>query len=362
MSKVALTRRQALTGLSSLAAAPLALAYVPPQAGGPPSGIIAPPTDLGNVLEFEDMAARRLAPCAYAAIAGGDRAFFERITFRPRMMAPTMNLDLSLELFGDKMFAPIIVGPIAKLQTYHPDGEAGMARAASAAKAWMVVSGEASMPLEKITPESSTILWYQVFLKGDPATARAKVDQAIKSGCKAICITTEFPFPSQEVCSGPPTLSGMSRPPINWDVIDQIRKGVNVPVLIKGIMTAEEAEAAVKRGIQGIIVSNYGGLLAPGMASAMEMLPAVVSGVAGKTPVLIDGSFRRGSDIFKALAYGATAVMIGRPTVWGLAAYGPEGAQQVLEMLQTELARDMAQTGRQTLKEIDCSVIKLHEA
>ncbi len=362
MSQNTLTRRQALAGLSSMAAASLALADQPPQSSDEPLTGMVPRTDLANVLEFENMAARRLAPCDYAAISGSDRAFFERITFRPRMMAPTMNLDLSLELFGDKMFAPIIAGPIAKLQTYHPDGEAGMVRAASAAKAWMVVSSEASMPLEKITAESSTILWYQVFLEGDPAEVRDKMNLAVKSGCKAICITTNVPFPSQEPCSGPAKLTTISRPSINWNVIDQIRKGVNVPILIKGIMTAEDAEAAVRRGIQGIIVSNYGGLLAPGMASSMEMLPSVVDGVAGKVPVLVDGNFRRGSDIFKALAYGATAVMIGRPTVWGLAAYGPEGAQQVLEMLQTEVARDMAQTGKQTLKDIDRSVVRLHKA
>lgn len=362
MSANTFTRRQALAGLSSLAAAPLALAQQPPQSTRPLPAGIAPRTDLANVLEFESMAQRRLAPCDYAAIAGSDRAFFDRITFRPRMMAPTMDLDLSLQLFGETMFAPIIAGPIAKLQTYHPDGEAGMARAASAAKAWMVVSGDSSMPLEKITAESSTTLWYQVFLEGDPAAMRDEIKLAVKSGCKAICITTQFPFPSQEACSGPARLADVSRPSVNWNVIDKIRNQVNVPILIKGIMTAEEAKTAVKRGIQGIIVSNYGGLLTHGMASPMEMLPAVVDGVAGKAPVLIDGNFRRGSDIFKALAYGATAVMIGRPVVWGLAAYGPEGAQQVLEMLQTEVARDMAQTGKRTLKDIDRSVVKLHEA
>lgn len=362
MSKNIFTRRQALAGLSSLAAAPLALAQQPRQSIGDLPDGIPPRTDLANVLEFENMAARKLAPCDYAAIAGSDRAFFERITFRPRMMVPMMNLDLSLQLFGDKMYAPIIAGPIAKLQTYHPDGEAGMARAASAAKAWMVVSENASMPLEKITAESSTILWYQVSLESDPAAVRDKINLAVKSGCKAICITTQAPFPSQQACSSFAKLAEVSRPPINWNVIDQIRKGVNVPILIKGIMTAGEAEMAVKRGIQGIIVSNYGGLLAPGMAPPMEMLPAIVDGVAGKAPVLIDGNFRRGSDIFKALAYGATAVLIGRPLVWGLAAYGPEGAQQVLEMLQTEVARDMAQSGKLTLKNIDRTVVKLHEA
>jgi 4-hydroxymandelate oxidase len=249
-------------------------------------------------------------------------------------------------LFGEKMFAPILAGPMARLQNYHADGEAGVARAASAAKAWMVVSSEASMPLEKIAAESKTILWYQVFLDGDPAGVRAKMDQAVKAGCKAVCIT----------------VNGPSRPAANWALIDQVRKGSKVPVLVKGIMTPEEAGAAVKRGIDGIVVSNYGGLLTPGMASSMEMLPSIVDAVAGKAPILIDGSFRRGSDIFKALAFGATAVMIARPVAWGLAAYGPEGAQQVLEMLQTELARDLAQTGRLTLKDIDRSVVKLHQS
>jgi 4-hydroxymandelate oxidase len=226
----------------------------------------------------------------------------------------------------------------------------------------MIVSSEASLPIEKIAVESSTILWYQVYPDGDLSAVRGKMNQAVKSGCKAICITTGAPFRNAEASSGPAKSAAISRPAANWDLIDQMRKGINVPVLIKGVMTPEEAEAAVKRGMQGIVVSNYGGLLAPGMASSMEMLPSIAEAVAGEVPVLIDGSFRRGSDIFKALAYGATAVMIGRPLAWGLAAYGPEGAQQVLEMLQTEVARDMAHTGRPTLRDIDRTVVKLHES
>jgi len=362
MRRTALTRRQALAGFGSLAAASPLMSDQPPKLLGEPPGRIAPRADLVNVLEFENMAERKLAPAVYAAIAGSDRSFFERITFRPRMMVPTTHLDLSLQLFGDKMFAPVMAGPLAKLQTYHPDGEAGMARAASAAKAWMVVSSEASLPLEKIAAESSTILWYQVFLEGDLSAVRAKMNQAVKSGCRAICITTGASFRNAEASSGPAKFAAISRPAANWDLIDQMRKGINVPVLIKGVMTPEEAEAAVKRGIQGIVVSNYGGLLTPGMASSMEMLPSIAEAVAGKVPLLIDGSFRRGSDIFKALAYGATAVMIGRPLAWGLAAYGPEGAQQVLEMLQTEVARDMAHTGKPTLRDIDRTVVKLHES
>jgi 4-hydroxymandelate oxidase len=361
MKGTALTRRQALAGFGSLATASPLMSDQPPKLAGEPPGRIAPRTDLVNVLEFENMAERKLAPSVYATIAGSDRSFFDRITFRPRMMVPTTHLDLSLQLFGDKMFAPVMAGPLAKLQTYHPDGEAGMARAASAAKAWMVVSSESSMPLEKIAAESTTVLWYQVFLEGDRSAVRAKMDQAVKAGCKAICITTGVPFRNAEPGSGPAKLAAMSHPALNWNIIDQMRKGINVPVLIKGIMTPEEAEAAIKRGLQGIVVSNYGGLLTPGMASPMEMLPSIADAVAGKIPVLIDGNFRRGSDIFKALAYGATAVMIGRPIAWGLAAYGPEGAQQVLEMLQTEVARDMAHNGKQALKDIDRAAVKLHE-
>jgi 4-hydroxymandelate oxidase len=361
MKRIALTRRQALAGLGSLSAAtpPISdqLSSLTPE----PPGRIAPRNELVNVLEFETMAERTLAPPVFATIAGSDRSFFERITFRPRMMAPTAHMDLSLQLFGEKMFAPIIAGPLAKLQNYHPEGEIGVVRAASAARAWMVVSDESSVPLEKIAEGSKTVLWYQLFLGGEPSALRAKIDQAVAAGCKAICVTAGVPFRNAEAKAGPAKLAATSRLALNWDVIDQLRKGINVPLLIKGIMTPDEAEMAIKRGVQGIVVSNYGGLLSPGMASSMEMLPSIADAVAGRVPILIDGSFRRGSDIFKAIALGAAAVMIGRPIAWGLAAYGPEGSQQVLEMLQTEVARDMAHTGRATLREIDHTVVKLHE-
>jgi 4-hydroxymandelate oxidase len=350
MKKTVVTRRKALAGFGSLVAASPLVADHPPQLIGEPPGRIAPRADLVNVLEFENMAERKLAPDVYAAIAGSDRSFFDRITFRPRMMVPTTHLDLTISLFGEKMFAPIIVGPMARLQNYHPDGEAGMVRAASAAKSWMVVSSESSLPIEKIAAESKTTLWYQVFPEEDVSAVRTKMDRAVKAGCKAICITVGASLPK-----------AMAPPVVNWTMVDRIRKGIGVPVLIKGIMTPQEAGAAVKQGIDGIVVSNYGALVTPGMASSMQRLPSIVDAVGGKTPVLIDGSFRRGSDIFKALAYGATAVMLGRPVVWALAAYGPEGAQQVLEMLQTEVARDMAHCGRPTTKDIDRTVVKLHE-
>jgi len=351
MKNTMVTRRKALGGLGSLVAASQLDADHPPKLIGEPSGRIAPRVDLVSVLEFENMAERKLASDVYTTIAGSDRSFFDRITFRPRMMVPTTHLDLTVSLFGEKMFAPVIAGPIERLQNYHPDGEVGMVRAASAAKAWMVVSGRSSLPVEQIAAESKTTLWYQVFPEEDLSAVRTKMDRAVKAGCKAICITV-----------GAPLSKAMARPALKWALIDQLRKGIGVPLVIKGIMTPEDAGAAVKRDIQGIVVSNYGRVSTPGMASSMELLPSIVDAVGGKASILIDGSFRRGSDIFKALAYGATAVLVGRPVAWGLAAYGPEGAQQVLEMLQTEVARDMAHCGRPSIKEIDRGVVKLHEA
>ena len=351
MKKINVTRRRALASFGSLmAASPLAADHPPILIGEPP-GRIAPRADLVNVLEFENVAERKLAPDVFATIAGGDRAFFERITFRPRMMVPTTHLDLTISLFGEKMFAPVIVAPMARLANYHPEGELGMVRAASAAKAWMVASSESSVPVEKIAESSKTTLWYQVFPEEDVAGVRAKMDRAVKAGCKAICITV-----------GAPLSKATARPAANWALVEQMRKGIGLPVLIKGILTPKDAGEALKHGIDGIVISNYGGLPVPGMASSIEMLAPIADAVGGKAPILIDGGFRRGSDIFKALAYGANAVLVGRPAVWGLAAYGPEGAQQVLEMLQTEVARDMAHCGKPTIKEIDRSVVKLHEA
>jgi isopentenyl diphosphate isomerase/L-lactate dehydrogenase-like FMN-dependent dehydrogenase len=367
MKKNGFSRRKALAALTSFAAVSTAQENVARQNTGPklagePAGRIAPAADLVNVLECEEMAARSLAPRVYAAIAGGDRSFFERITFRPRMMVSTMNLDLTVDLFGQKMFAPIIVGPMARQQQYHPEGELAAARGASAAKAVMVASSASSFPLDKIAVESKSGFWYQVFPEADLAAVKAGIAQATKAGCKAVCITVGAPYRGAEPALSPAQLAKTPPAALNWSVIDQLRQGVSVPFVIKGIMTAEEADLAVKRGVQGIVVSNYGGILTKGMATPIEVLSPIVDAVGGRVPVLVDGGFRRGSDIFKALALGATAVLLGRPAMWGLAAYGAEGVQTVVEMLQTEVGRDMGHAGKPNIKSIDRSVVKIHQA
>ena len=305
---------------------------------GEPPGRIAPARSLANTFEFEAMAQRSLSAAAFAEIAGSERGALERITFRPRMMVNTTHLDLTTELFGQSLFAPILVGPTGGQKRYHPEGELACVRGAAAAKTAMVVSSGASSPMKEIAAQPATTLWYQVHPEADTAAVRRGIDEAVALGCKALCIT----------------IGGS-----DWSAIDRLRQGLRIPVVLKGIMSAEEARAAIGKGIDGIVVSSHG-RPGSGMAAPIEVLPAIAEAVAGKAPILIDGSFRRGADILKALALGARAVLLGRPPLWALAAYGSPGVQAMLEMLQTELARDMAMCGRPNLKSLDASLAKIH--
>jgi isopentenyl diphosphate isomerase/L-lactate dehydrogenase-like FMN-dependent dehydrogenase len=299
-------------------------------------------------------AQRKLDNSTYAEIAGSDRKAIERITFRPRMMVDTTKLDLSLELFGQTMFSPILVGPTARQRRFHADGELAMVRGAAAAKVAMVVSGRSSQPIAAIAAEAKTPLWYQVSPEADMNAVRTKVEEAVKGGCKAVCLTLGVPNEAA-IPGAAPAIQA-----INWSEIDRFRRGITVPVLLKGIMSPAEAQVAVERGIQGIVVSNYRGRFATGLAAPIEVLPGVAEAVGAKIPVLIDGSFRRGGDVLKALALGARAVLLGRPPLWGLAAYGAEGVQHTLELIQGELARAMAMSGRVSIAAIDRSLVKIN--
>jgi isopentenyl diphosphate isomerase/L-lactate dehydrogenase-like FMN-dependent dehydrogenase len=224
----------------------------------------------------------------------------------------------------------------------------------------MVASSDSSFPIEKIAAEAKYGFWYQAFPE-DAAAAKSGIQQAVKAGAKVVCITVGAAYRNAGAALGPAQLAKMAPAALNWNTIDQLRQGVGVPVILKGLMTPEEADLAIKRGVQGIVVSNYGGILTKGMATSIEVLPSIVDAVGGRVPVFVDGGFRRGSDIFKALALGATAVMIGRPAMWGLAAYGSDGVQTVMEMLQTEVGRDMGHAGKPNIKSIDRTVVKIHQ-
>lgn len=337
----ALTRRRAL-GLPASLLAERVFAQRPALIGEAP-GRMAPVEEIINASEFEAMARRKLDSATFAELAASERRAFDKITFRPRLMVNSMNLDLTVDLFGDKMFAPVLAGPAAMQQRYHPEGELAMVAGAGAAKATVVLSSRSSVPLEKLAAQAKTPLWFQVFPEADAGAVRAKIQEAAGRGCKALCMTLG--------------VEGGA----DWNAIDAIRKGIPIPFLLKGVMSPAEAKAAVERGVQGIVVSNYRGPAANGIASPIDILPAIADAVAGRAPILADGGFQRGSDVLKALALGARAVMMTRPALWALAAYGARGVQQLLELVQTELARDMAMCGNPNLKSITRSVVRLHK-
>lgn len=315
------------------------------QLAGEPPGRIPPADELVNTEEFRAIAQRKLDSATFAEIEGSERAAFERITFRPRLMVDSREIHLTAEVLGQTLFTPILVGPVANQKRYHPEGELAMARGAAAAKAVMVVSARSSYPIEQVAEQAKTPLWYQIGLEGDSGEIRKRVDRAIDLGCKAICVTADGVAP---------------RAGIDWDALNRLCKAIRSPVVLKGVMSPEEAHKAVATGVRGVVVSNYAAPAIPGVASAIEVLPAIAEAVGGKAAILMDGSIRRGSDVLKALALGAQAVLLARPCVWGLAAYGAAGVQNVVELIQTEFARDMVMCGRVNVQSIDRNVVRIH--
>ncbi len=358
-----LTRRTALTSLGIWAAgSPLLQGQEEtPKLMGEPPGRITPRNELVNVFEVEEMARRKLASTVYSAIAGGDRRAFDRMLFRPDRFVNVEHLDLTVELFGQKMFAPILIGPASHQQKFHPEGEVAMVHGAAGAQTTVVVSDRSSLPIDKIVSAAKTTLWYQIYPEADMAPVLTRVRQAVKLGCKVVCLTVGTPY-QPAGSSGPPNPSKLAvegDPHMDWTVVDRVREAAQVPVVLKGIMSADEARVAVEKGVQGIIVSNHGGRFVQGLASPIEVLTSVVDAVGARAPVMIDGGLRRGSDVVKALALGARAVLVARPPLWGLAAYGSDGVQTVMQMLISETARDMGLCGKPTLADLNRTLVRL---
>ena len=275
-------RRESLREFGAfLAGSPLAQGE--PGGGAPPSDRLAPVLELINVPEFEAMARLVLSPARFEAISGGQRTSFDRMTFRQRLMVYAMDLDLTTRLFGYDMFAPIIVGPVANQGDIHPEGEIATARGASAGKAVMVATRQSSHPIEQIAAASEEPVWYQLYADGGGLGDDAA--RAVEAGCRAVCVTVG--------------VSSDHRPaPTDWDAVAALAEAVDVPVVVKGIMSVDTAETALATGAQGLVVSNHGGLVEGG-SLAIDVLPVVADAVAGRAAVLVDGSFRRGTDVLK---------------------------------------------------------------
>ena len=296
------------------------------------------------------------------------------------------KLDTRLTLFGQQLPFPILLAPTAYHRLVHPEGELATARGAGAAGATLVASMLATFTIEEMARAATAPLWFQTYILKDRGFTRDLVQRAENAGCKALCVTVDSPVvgvrnrDQRAQFALPPemeraNLKGLIRPggnlrpaegdiytpildaSLTWKEIDWLRSFVRVPVLLKGVLNPADAEQAVKAGASGIIVSNHGARNLDTVPATIDILPEVTERVAGRIPVLMDSGIRRGTDVLKALALGATAVLIGRPYLYGLGVAGQEGVRRVVNILQTEFQIALALTGRQSLRAVDRSVL-----
>lgn len=355
-------------------------------------------TEWVNLLELEALAEQRLPRAAFDYYAGGaedevtlreNRAAFAQIALRPRMLVDVSAIDTSTTVLGQPVAAPILVAPTAMHRLGHPEGELATVRGAGAAETLMVVSTLATTSLEDVAAAASGPRWFQLYAVKDREITRALVERARAAGYTALCVTVDAPhsgrrerdvrnrfalppgvelanFSGPEMRMMPQQGSGSALTTyvmklmdviLTWDDIAWLQSFAGMPILLKGILTAEDARLAVEHGAAGIVVSNHGGRQLDTAVASIRALPEVIEAAAGRAEVYLDGGVRRGTDCLKALALGARAVLIGRPILWGLALDGADGVARVLRMLRHELEEAMVLTGRPTIASIDRSLL-----
>jgi isopentenyl diphosphate isomerase/L-lactate dehydrogenase-like FMN-dependent dehydrogenase len=295
---------------------------------------------------------------------------------------PPASLDTTTQLFGMKMDYPIMIAPTASQLALHPDAEAGMYKGATAGRTPMIVSNVSSLPIEKIAEAANGPKWCQFYPVQDVDRSRITIERFLTAGAGAIVVTvdqqaTRFErdlhdrnlggnprsasnaLPAPRPTKGPGLYrASPARLWYSWKYLDDIRPFVKGPMLVKGILTAEDAKLCVEHGFDGIVVSNHGGRSLDYGPATLEVLPEIVDAVGGKIPVLVDSGFRRGSDIVKAIALGANAVCLGRASRWALGAFGAAGVQRLLEIMKAEFREAMASTGRTSIAALDRTAVR----
>lgn len=319
-----------------------------------------------NVFDYEAEAARLLEPGAHGYYAGGagdevtlrdNVAAYGRWLLRPRVLVDVEGCSTATTVLGQELSMPLAVAPVAFQRVAHRDGEVGMANAAGAVGTAMCLSTlSTSTPAE--VAATGALRWFQLYVFRDEGVTRELVAQATDNGFSALVLTvdtpvlgrrerdhrTGFTIPSEITVAAlgsggvtPLQAFSLMSASITWRDVERLASESSLPVLVKGVLTAEDARLACEHGAAGIVVSNHGGRQLDGVAATIDALPEVTEAVDGRVEVLVDGGVRRGADVVKALALGARAVLVGRPVLWGLVVDGEAGARRVLELLRDEI-------------------------
>jgi len=350
-----------------------------------------------NLTEIELAARERLAPLAYEYYVGGandevtireNRAAFERLSLRYRVLVDVSRRSTSTTVLGTRVDFPVLVAPTAFQRLACDEGEMATARAAAASGTVMILSTASTCTIEDVGAVGGN-LWFQLYVYADRGMTKALVERAEASGMRAIVLTVDAPMlgrrerdlrnrfhlPDGVRLANVPSSGSVPMPTghgesglanhfasgidaaLTWKDVDWLRSITKLPVLIKGIVRGDDAVRAVDHGAAGVIVSNHGGRQLDTAIASVRALPEVAEAVAGRAEVLLDGGVRRGTDVIKALALGARAVLLGRPVVWGLAAAGESGARRVLELLRAEVDLAMALCGCPSVDDISADLV-----
>ena len=349
-----------------------------------------------DVFDFERLARRNLPPAHWGYLATGvdgdatlaaNRAGFSDYSLRVRRLVDTRQIDLTTRLFDRTWDTPIVIDPVGSQKAFHPDGELATAKAAKSGKHLQILSTVSSTGVEDVIAARGEPVWYQLYPTDHWPVTQSLVRRAEQAGCPVLALTVDLQGGSNRVAlarsirldsrdctschstsrtrlsgfiTGKPMFAGLdisavtdlTPPDMTWDYLKRLRDIWPRRLVVKGLVTREDAELAIGHGVDGIVVSNHGGRAEDSGRPAIASLAEVAEGVRGRVPLVMDGGVRRGSDVFKALALGANAVGIGRPYIWGLASFGQAGVERVLEILRSELVTAMRQAGTRNIAEI----------
>lgn len=355
--------------------------------------------NLLTLRDFEAVARERLDPVHYDYVAGGARdeitvraneAAFQRISLLPRVLRGRAERDLEVTLFGDRASMPVLISPTAFHKLADPEGELATARAAALADTIMIASMASTTDVRRVAdaaraavPGRDPGLWFQLYLQPDLEDTLALVGRATEAGCTALVVTVDSPvlgvhdrnkrngfndLPAGMYCENLRDLRGgepgsvrqiAMSPELSWDHVDWLRANTSLPILLKGVLHPEDARLALRHGVSGLLLSNHGGRQLDTVPATIDLLPEFVEAAGAAVPILLDGGVRRGTDVAKALGLGATAVGVGRPVVWGLAADGQRGVSRVLEILREELDHTLALCGAGSVREMTRDLVRM---